>query len=134
MKIGLYELKKLVAQIINEGFADELKELQHEHPREADALSKTPFFDPRGQPTKWFKWLLPRFLTGRIKEDFAFDHVVDTVQRYAQKEQALNVAFRQPAFKEAVVAALPTNFNLNKINDPSQLNVREMDSILEVLS
>ena len=79
MKIGLHELKHLVAQIINEGkVADDLKELQRLHPREADSLSDTPFFDPNGQPTKWFNWLKARFITKKIKEEFAlaFDHVI----------------------------------------------------------
>jgi hypothetical protein len=134
MKITLHELKSLVAQIINEGFVDDLKELQRRYPNEAKALSLPPFIEPNGQPTKWFnKWIVPRFLTGQVKENFPFDHAIYSVRDYTLKEQNIKDVFnQQPVFKEDLKAALPANFNLNKINDPLQLTIQEMDRILKV--
>jgi hypothetical protein len=132
MKITTEQISRLVRRILLEGYQNDLKELQQRYPNEARALANPPLI-VNGQPSKWFKnWLVPRFLTGQVKEDFALNHAINSVQSYTQNEPALKTAFGQPVFKESLNAAFPPRFRLNNLDNPLSLTVREMDKILEV--
>lgn len=114
-------LRAMIRNRLLEGFQQDFETLLKKFPQFQNELQQL-------NKPKWVSWLMDRFVTGRIKEQFPIEHAIDSLLSFSKNEMSIGAKWKSnEAFRNKALEQIGSDKKWQNPTDITNMTALEMD-------